>query len=139
VVFATPMGEIVDGVRLTAPVHTWDGYGEAVDVRGDILVIGAPDRNQFRSGSAYVYRFLGGAWQPEAQLMASDRDAYIQQANDGVGQAFGSSVALGEGIIIGHPALSIRRLKVSARSTSLNMMARAEWKQQLTPAFGSGH
>ena len=102
-VFATPMGEIVDGVRLTAPVHTWDGYGEAVDVRGDVLVIGANDGNHYGPGSAYVYRFLGGAWQPEAQLTASDRNE---------GQGFGGSVALGEGIIaIGAPGNTYPKAK----------------------------
>lgn len=103
VVFATPVAEIVDGVRLTAPVHTWDGYGEAVDVRGDVLVIGANDGNHYGPGSAYVYRFLGGAWQPEAQLTASDRNE---------GQGFGGSVALGEGIIaIGAPGNTYPKAK----------------------------
>ena len=104
VVFATPLAEIVDGVRLSPLDNTWDGYGEAVDVRGDFLVIGAPEWNHFGPGSAYVYRFSGGEWREEAQLTASDRDVFIQQAERIEGQRFGSAVALGDGIVaIGAP------------------------------------
>jgi hypothetical protein len=104
VVFDTPVEEIEGGVRLAPLESQWDGYGEAIDVRGDVLVMGASEWNPCGHGSAYVDRFLGGEWHEEAQLMASDRDVFIQQARHFEGQRFGSSVAVGEGIIaIGAP------------------------------------
>ena len=100
VVFDAPIEEIEGGVRLALPENNWDGYGKAVDVRGDVLVIGAPESNYAWDGrgAAYVYRFLDGEWQEEARLVASDRD-------DGQsGQRFGNPVTLGDGILaIGAP------------------------------------
>lgn len=104
IVFQTPVDEIVGGVRLAPPEPSWDGYGEAIDVRGEVLVIGASEWNICGPGSAYVYRFSEGEWREEAQLVASDRDVFIQQARQFEAQRFGSSVVLGEGIIaIGAP------------------------------------
>jgi len=75
-VFDTPVEEIEGGVRLALPENNWDGYGEAIDLRGDVLVIGAPEANYAGDGrmAAYVYRFLGREWQDEARLVTSDRD-----------------------------------------------------------------
>lgn len=107
IVFDTPIEAIEGGVHLEPPDTTWDGYGEAIDVHGDVLVIGASEWNQFGPGSAYVYRHAGGVWPEEAQLMASDRDAFRQEAGQFEGQRFGSSVAVGDGIIaIGAPGNS---------------------------------
>ncbi len=60
VVFETPKEKILGGIRLAPRENKWDGYGEAIDVRGDILVIGASEWNPCGHGSAYVYRFRGG-------------------------------------------------------------------------------
>jgi hypothetical protein len=104
VVFSNPVEEIQGGVRLAPLESLWDGYGEAIDVRGDVLVIGASEWNPCGHGSAYVYHSSGGAWQEEAQLTPSDREGFVQQARRFEGQRFGSSVAVGEGIIaIGAP------------------------------------
>lgn len=104
VIFDTPQETLEGGMRL-APVETqWDGYGEAIDVRGEVLVVGASEWNQCGMGSVYVYRLSDGAWQKEAQLVASDREAFAQQARQFEGMRFGTSVALGEGIIaVGAP------------------------------------
>jgi hypothetical protein len=104
VTFETPTSEITGGIRLEAPEPSWDGYGEAVDVYDDVLVIGAPEWNPCGHGSAYVYRVSGREWQLEAQLIPSDRDDFEKQARRFEGQRFGSSVTVGEGIIaIGAP------------------------------------
>jgi hypothetical protein len=104
VVFESPREEIVGGARLAPAVHSWDGYGEAVAVHGDVLVIGASEWNICGPGSAYVYRRSGEEWQPEQQLMPSDREAIMQQAWRFEAQRFGSSVAIGEGLIaVGAP------------------------------------
>ncbi len=104
VIFDTPLAEIEGGVRLAPRESQWDGYGEAVDVDGDLLVIGASEWNHCESGSAYVYRFSDGDWLEEAQLIASDRDEFDQQARRFEGQRFGSSVAIDDGVIaVGTP------------------------------------
>jgi hypothetical protein len=104
VTFETPETEIVGGLRLEPPEQSWDGYGEAVDVYGDVLVVGASEWNPCGHGSAYVYRASGGGWSLEAQLTAGDRDDFVRQARRFEGQRFGTSVAAGEGIIaVGAP------------------------------------
>ena len=84
-----------------------DGFGHAVAVSGDTIVVGAVnedsaatgiDGNQAsnasgESGAAYVFRRIGSAWSQEAYLKAS---------NTGAGDAFGHSVAVdGDTIVIG--------------------------------------
>lgn len=100
IIIDTPLKEIEGGVRLAPPESQWDGYGEAVDVYGNLLVIGASEWNHCESGSAYVYRFSDGDWLEEAQLIASDRDEFEQQARRFEGQRFGSSVAIDDGVIV---------------------------------------
>jgi hypothetical protein len=101
---AAPPTEMDDGVRLAPPTPSWDGYGEVVAVHNDVLVIGASEWNPCGPGSAYVYRFSDGEWRAEAQLMASDRDAFGQQALQFQSQRFGSSVAVaGDLIAVGAP------------------------------------
>jgi hypothetical protein len=112
VIFDSQGEEILGGIRLSPPKEDqWDGYGEAVDVYGDVLVVGASDWNQLGPGSVYVYRFLSGGWAEEAQLIASDRELFIAQAGQYGGQRFGSSVAVGDGmIVVGAPG-SLRSAK----------------------------
>jgi hypothetical protein len=104
VTFETPLAEIVGGVRLEPAEHRWDGYGEAVDVYGDVLVVGASEWNPCGHGSAYVYRVSGGDWSVEAQLTADDQVEFMKQARQFEGQRFGTAVAVGQGIIaVGAP------------------------------------
>ena len=73
---------------------TSDYFGEAVAVSGDTVVVGAlyDDDKGAESGSAYVYRWNGGAW-VETKLTASDGVA---------GDYFGHSVAIsGDTVVIG--------------------------------------
>lgn len=72
-----------------------DSFGSAVSISGDLCVIGAPadDDNGSDSGSAYIFRFNGSDWVPEARLLASDGSSW---------DLFGVSVALdGEFCLIG--------------------------------------
>jgi hypothetical protein len=101
---AAPPTQMDDGVRLAPPTPSWDGYGEVVAVHNDVLVIGASEWNPCGPGSAYVYRFSDGEWRAEAQLMASDRETFGQQALQFQSQRFGSSVAVaGDLIAVGAP------------------------------------
>jgi hypothetical protein len=53
-----------------------DGFGRAVAIDGPVAVIGAPfdDTGGSSSGSAYVFRRSGGAWQQEEKLIDADGD-----------------------------------------------------------------
>lgn len=53
---------------------TLDFFGTSVAVSGNIAVIGAPMEDELgtNSGSAYVYRYGGGAWSFRQKLLASD-------------------------------------------------------------------
>jgi hypothetical protein len=97
--------QILGGIRLAPHESQWDGFGEAVDVHGDVLVVGASEWNQLGPGSVlHVYRSSSGEWHEEAQLTAGDRDEFLEQAQQYGGQRFGTSVALGDGVIaVGAP------------------------------------
>lgn len=72
-----------------------DFFGAAVDVAGDLAVIGAWGRDEGAAftGAAYVYLRIGDQWQGETKLVASDAE------KDDV---FGSSVRIdGELIVVG--------------------------------------
>lgn len=104
VIIDSQMEAFLGGIRLDPRENQWDGFGEAVDVHGDVLVVGASEWNQLGPGSVYVYRSSSGEWHEEAQLAASDRDEFLEQAQVYGGQRFGTSVALGDGVIaIGAP------------------------------------
>ncbi|UCH58622.1 MAG: hypothetical protein JSV61_10410, partial [Anaerolineales bacterium] len=110
---ASPAAVLEGGFVLDSPDLVWDGYGEAVDVNGDVLVVGAAEWNQSGPGSAYVYRRSGQGWRQEAWLMTSDLADFEAQASefasqqlgsDFASQRLGTSVSLGEGIIaVGAP------------------------------------
>lgn len=88
--------------RITIPEAVNSGFGEAVDVSGDTLVVGATDWNvgsghQF--GSVYVYQRVEGEWRQQARLMSSDGQDGFQ-----FDQHFGRSVAIqGDTIAVGAP------------------------------------
>ena len=103
----SPEAVLEGGFVLDSPDLVWDGYGEAVDVNGDVLVVGAAEWNQSGPGSAYVYRRSGNEWRQEARLMTSDLADFEAQASDFASQRLGTSVALGEGIVaVGAPGNS---------------------------------
>ena len=75
-----------------------DEFGTSVAVDGDVIVVGAPKNDDFESdagnsGSAYVYRYVSGAWEWEAKLLASDANEV---------DYFGESVGIsGNWIVVG--------------------------------------
>ena len=84
-----------EDAKLTAPDADAEDFfgGHGIDMRGDIIVVGSAgdDDGGDGSGSAYVFRFDGVAWNDEAKLTASDAAAWDE---------FGHSVAVGEDVII---------------------------------------
>lgn len=85
-------------IKLTASdAAAEDNFGYSVSVSGDVAVVGArwDDDGGSRSGSAYVYRFEGGAWVETAKLTASNAEA---------DDYFGEAVAVsGDVALIGAP------------------------------------
>ena len=77
---------------ISAPSGVYgDGFGEALAVEGDVLVVGAPKENEGR-GAAYIFVREGDMWSSWERLEAPDAMP---------GDAFGSSVAIGAGAQFG--------------------------------------
>jgi len=71
-----------------------DRFGASVAASGDMIVIGAPLDDYLgagNAGSAYVFRYNGSTWDPEAILVASIPT---------VGDEFGASVATDASVIV---------------------------------------
>ncbi len=98
-----------------------DGFGESVDVSGDVVVVGArsedgsgtgvnPDGGDnngvHRSGAAYVFVRTAGTWSQQVYLKASNRDT-----NDYFGEAVAVS---GDTVIVGAPAEDSSAVGVNA-------------------------
>ena len=76
-----------------------DGFGTALAVEGDVLVVGAPKENESR-GAAYVFVREGDVWSFWEKLEAPDAmpgDAYGSSVAMGVGAQFGVIGAPGRG------------------------------------------
>src|SRR5512139_2031058 len=103
-VVTTPLAGLDYGpvARITIAEAVNSGFGEAVDVSGDTVVVGATDWNVGSGdqyGSVYVYQRAGGEWKQQARLMSSDGQDGFQYD-----QHFGRSVAIeGDVIMVGAP------------------------------------
>src|SRR6266581_3247998 len=90
------------GIKLTAnDAAPYDGFGAAVAISGDTVVVGAPsdDDAGTASGSAYVFVRSGGTWSQQQKLTAGDAAPY---------DAFGCSVAIsGNTVVVGAPAFNM--------------------------------
>jgi len=88
-------GSYVSPQRLLAPDGSVDDqYGSAIALRGDVLLVGAPNRTVagvYESGSVYAFRRVAGLWTLEAQLTATFPSA---SGGFGAGLAFDGSTAI---------------------------------------------
>jgi hypothetical protein len=88
-------GSAVEGVKLAAETGKLAQFGNSIDIRGDLAVVGAPndDVGGARAGAAYVFRRLEERlWTQTAKLAASDGS---------VGERFGERVATdGDTIVV---------------------------------------
>lgn len=96
----SPQAVLAGGFVLDSPDLVWDGFGETVDVNSDVLVVGAAEWNKWSPGSAYVYRRSGREWRQEARLATSDLAEFEAQTGEFASQRLGTSLALGEGIVV---------------------------------------
>ena len=94
-VFRAVGGLYVEEAKLT-PNDGAEGFGRALAIDGDVVVVGAPfdDEDGSNAGSAYVFRRVQGQWVEDQKLGSP------QPANGG----FGTSVALdGTRVVAGEP------------------------------------
>ena len=86
------------GLLGPAPSATEQFFGQAVDVSGDVIAVGAPGEEGVpgvASGVAYAFRNIAGTWLEQARLVPSDPEA---------GASFGESVTVdGNRLIVGAP------------------------------------
>lgn len=103
----TEAGWVQEAYLKASNTDAGDGFGSSVAVFGDVVVVGAPserskavlvggddaDDSLISPGAAYVFRRVGGAWQ---------QDAYLKASNTEEGDSFGVSVAIfGDVIVVG--------------------------------------
>ncbi|MDF1839036.1 MAG: FG-GAP repeat protein, partial [Planctomycetota bacterium] len=98
-----------------------DGFGLAVGISGDRVVVGAPnessgglqsDNSQAGAGAAYVFEFVGGAWIQVAYLKASNANAT---------DLFGTSVGVsGDWMVVGAPGESSSAVGVQGDQNNNN-------------------
>ncbi|MHC4937111.1 MAG: HYR domain-containing protein, partial [Planctomycetota bacterium] len=88
------------GERILAPDGVSTSFGSAVDIHGDLAIVGDPRFEgdflfPLNNGGAWVYSRQGTSWQLEARLLPSDLTE---------GLFFGSSVAIrGDYAVVGAP------------------------------------
>ena len=83
----------IEEQKLTAPDgSSFDYFGQAVGISGDVVVVAAPGDDpvpgggwQQRDGAAYVFRYQGGVWSFEQKIVPSDL---------ATGDNFGAAVAI---------------------------------------------
>lgn len=111
-----------------------DYFGAAVDIRGDLLAVGAPredsnetvitigtnassDNNGTDAGAVYLYQRTGASW---AQV------AYVKAPNSDPDDQFGHSLKLGQDtLVVGSPLEDSNQDGVSVSSSALNDAANA--------------
>jgi hypothetical protein len=72
------------------------GFGAAVALDGDTLVVGAHDGNGFGQGLVFVYqRLRRGHWRPVARLSAPDVDSWLYSSFGAVVDVDGTTLAVG--------------------------------------------
>ena len=84
----------------TSPSINNAGYGNAVAVTGDTVVVGAPSMyasGYYNAGMAFVFTRSGSTWTQQATLQAGDAASYVN---------FGSSLAIeADTLLVGAPGL----------------------------------
>jgi len=93
----TASGAVQTGLLWPSDIGAQDQFGQAVAIRGDVIVVGCPgdDAGAFGAGSAYAYERFFGVWLKTAKLQASVPTSSA---------SFGSCVAVGDTwIAVGAP------------------------------------
>ena len=111
----------------------FDEFGSAVDIDGDVAVVGAHSKpingNNF-AGAVYVYRRTAGVWSQEAKLTAPNPEVHDN---------FGTSVAIqGDVLVVGAPDFPVSSFNGTGRAWVFRKVA-GVWgvEQELVPSQAS--
>jgi hypothetical protein len=99
------------------------GFGGAVALSGDTLVVGSPGESSIAtsSGAAYVFTRVAGTWTQQARLKASNAGTG-NFTNNGI--LFGGSLALaGDTLVVGAPAECSSATGVNGDQTNTGAVA----------------
>lgn len=128
-VFARSGGVWSEQAKLAAgDTGTFDRFGSAVALEGNIAVVGARTSNAsgMDSGAAYVFARTGGGWSEQTRLVAGDAASFDE---------FGESVALnGTTIIAGAPSKN-----GATGAAYVFALDDAGWTQQARLTAGDGN
>lgn len=107
---------------MAADAQVNSGYGGALALAGDLLVVGARLRDggtHVDNGAVYVYRLVSGAWTQEALL---------ESPTPRNGAQFGAALALdGQRVLIGAPRESVGGTLVDAGAAYLFEHSAGQW------------
>lgn len=123
----------VDSLVQSDP-DTFDNFGNAVAIDGDVAVVGASTKSYAGlnyAGAVYVYRRIGGVWSEEAKLTVP-----VPEIHDN----FGTAVAIdGDVIVVGAPDFPVSSFNGTGRAWVFRRIA-GTWtmEQELVPSMASG-
>ena len=109
--------------------YRYDGFGNAMDIDGDVAILGASDKQENGNnyaGAAYIFRKIGGVWTQEAKL-----NAPMPEIHDN----FGTSVAIeGDVAVVGAPDYAYSSFSGTGRAWVFRRVA-GVWtlEQELVP------
>jgi hypothetical protein len=114
----------IEGELITADTPSPNRYGAAVDIKGDTVVIGAPEDPWagFQSGSAYIFRRTDAGWVEEARLIGMETD---------VNDRFGDSVSLsGSRVAISAPLAEANGMEAAGEVNIFEEIPGVGWIQR---------
>jgi hypothetical protein len=118
------------GIRLTIEGSVNSGFGEAVAISGDTVVVGGTDFNIAggdQLGRAYVFQWLDGEWVEQTRLKASDAQDGFQYDPH-----FGAAVAIaGDVLIVGAPGADHPGVGDNVGAVYVFQREGAEWVEQV--------
>ena len=114
--------------KLTAPGAADGGFGRAVAIEGDQIIVGAPtdQPNGVKSGAAYAYSRTGGTWTKTQDLVPGTPTS---------GAQFGVDLALSAGrVVVGEPGAA------GGGSAEVFRLSAGAWglEQELRPPTNDG-
>jgi len=92
--FATTLTTATEAQTLLEPLHDLGYFGAAIDIEGDLAVVGAPGEDTAfgqDNGAVYVYRRENGVWNREATLSSNWSTPFTR---------FGDAVSISSSMII---------------------------------------
>lgn len=125
-----PSGWVQQAKLLGADTTMSDGFGSAVDVDGDTIVVGAPGADD-ATGSVYVFRRNGATWTQQTEIRPADAQPL---------DLFGVSVSLqGDLVAVGMPNDTIPGADPPATEVAFAGSVRIFRRAPVGPAWSLQH